>query len=81
MASVMLIAAIWDLRAEDVRLRRGQQNPGMRLELGNDVNIAVGHVAYQAADEAAAIRKLEQLAGELATELERRAAGKDGTDG
>lgn len=72
MPDTMLIVAIWDLRAADVRLR--QNTPGMRLELGDDVNIAVGHVPGRAADEAAAMRKLEQAAGELAAELEHRAA-------
>jgi N-acetyl-beta-hexosaminidase len=71
MASLMTIIAIWDLRADDIRLRRTE--PGIRLELGSDVNITAGHVPSKAAAEAAAMRRLEQLAGELAAELEARA--------
>jgi hypothetical protein len=78
MASLMTIIAIWDLRADDIRLRQGAG--GIRLELGNDVDIAAGHVPSKAADEAAAMRKLAGLATGAAEELERRAAARKDDD-
>ena len=78
MASLMTIIAIWDLRADDIRLRPNE--PGIRLELGSDVNITTGHVPSKAADEAAAMRKLAGLATGAAEELERRAAARKDDD-
>ena len=79
MASLMTIIAIWDLRADDIRLRPNE--PGIRLELGSDVNITAGHVPSKAADEAAAMRKLAEVATEAAEELERRTAAREDGSG
>src|ERR1039457_7537349 len=75
MASLMTIIGIWDLRADDIRLRPNE--PGIRLELGRDVNITAGYVPSKAADEAAAMRKLAEVATEAADELERRTAARE----
>jgi hypothetical protein len=79
MASLMTIIAIWDLRADDIRLRPNE--PGIRLELGSDVIITAGHVPSKAADEAAAMRKLAEVATEAAEELERRTAAREDGSG
>ena len=81
MADARATASVWNLRADDVAVKRYKSQAALYLELGELVSVTLGLDREAAADEAAAMRKLERLAGELAAELERRAAAReDGAD-
>jgi hypothetical protein len=75
MAETRATASVWDIRAGDIALKRAEGRRHMYLELGPVVYVGVGSVGAEAL-EAAAMRKLAEVAAEAAEELERRAAAK-----
>jgi hypothetical protein len=81
MADTRATATVENLREADVVVTRYEGKSTLYLELGNLVSVAAGRETGDAAAEAAAMRALERAAGEVAAELERRAAlRKDGSD-
>jgi hypothetical protein len=82
MANTRATATVEDIRASDIAVVRREGGPSLYLELGNLVYVTTGRNPEDAAAEAEAMRALERAAGEVAAELERRAAlRKDGGDG
>jgi hypothetical protein len=81
MADTRASVTIDNLRAEDVALKRHEGRPAVYLELGSLVYVTLGLDAGDEALEAAAMRKLSEVAAEAAAELDHRAAEReDGRD-
>jgi hypothetical protein len=79
-AEVEASVAIWGIRADDISLTPNEQSPRLlRLHLGEDVRIVVGH--GDEAEEAAAMRRLIEVATEAAEELERRSSDEESGGG
>jgi hypothetical protein len=78
MAETRATASVWDIRADDIALKRHDTIPAvLYLELGNLVYLTVGSSPEDEALEAAAMRKLARVATEAAEDLERRAAARE----
>ena len=81
MADTRATASVWNLRAEDVRLKRYENLRPIYLELGVAVDVTLGLDPASAALEAEAMDKLAEVAIEARDELRRRAAErKDSSD-
>jgi hypothetical protein len=73
MADIETSVAIWDICADDISLSPNEQSPGLlRLHLTKDFRLIIGGAAGDAAQEAAAMRRLAEVAAEASAELERR---------
>ena len=83
MAETRATATVWNLRPEDVTLKRHDSIPGgLYLQLGELVYLTLGLDPAGAALEAEAMDKLAEVAIEARDELRRRAAErKDGSEG
>ena len=75
MAETRATASVWGIRAEDITLKRHEGHAPVYLELGNLVYVTLGDPGSEAL-EAAAMRRLAEVAAEAAEELERRAAAQ-----
>lgn len=76
MADVEASAAIWDIRAEEITLTPNEKAPHLlRLELCDEVRIVLSS-DRDVPEQAAAMRRLAQLATEAAEELDRALGGK-----
>jgi hypothetical protein len=79
MAEVTANVSIWHIRAGDMELTPNEQAPQLlRLDVCEDVRIVLDRDSADTAEQAAAMRRLAELAAEAAQDLERHVKAPEG---